>query len=1065
MSKKCLSVALVIFLFLGNLIFAGSSKSITSLNSFFSNFECRVWTSEDGLLGNTITDIIQDKTGYLYIGTYDGLLRFDGVDFVTFNRSYNEKYNFNSARVIFQDSRENIWVGSNDVGISCITPDLNVKTWTMNDGLSNDSIRAIAEDLEGNIWVGTASGVCYITPNDEIIKPKGLESFGDDDILVVQIYCDTAGRIWVTSQKANSTYIYAEGKFEKFDGIKSIKNPTITAIHQDYRGAFWFGVAPHNIVRINSGLETVYNADNGSLKGSIVNSITQDKAGNMWFALDSGLALLHDGKMEFFDASMGLPDNDINRILEDREGNFWLATDKGGLARLATSRFKTVPMDTGINAIVQDVQNGCMWLGGDDGLYCYDNLLNPIENDITRYVDNVRVRHLALTRDNGLLVSTYERFGQLLFEKNGKVKQWTKANGLTGDKTRVALEVKNGDLYIGTTSGLNIVKHDTGEIVKITRADGIPNEYVMCVFQSSDGTIWVGTDGGGVYTVEDYKVGRIYNTSYEKRGKLKFSSGEKLVGNVVFKICELKKDEIWFSTGNGISRLKNKEFASMNASNGLGTNSIFQILLDYTDKVWLLSNRGIACVKFPELQDLADKKIDRVNTQFFSRSDGLHSGGITSTALSAKDDLGRIWLTLVDGFAIYDPVKTVSGKQKPLVKIEKVTIDNEEQLYNGEPIVLKPENSRLIIKYTGLSFVASEQTLFKYKLSDFDKEESAWTNQRTVSYTNLKPGKYTFSVSARNNEEIESEFPDVLTIVKKPYFWQLWYFWVIVSILAAGFVAFIIAFRFIQMHKYQVLLEHEVERQTKQLHDKNIILENQAVELTQEKEKSDRLLLNILPKPVAGELSENPDKVIANQYDNVTVLFADIVGFTKMSSNMQATETVAMLNAIFTKFDLRAQNEGIEKIKTIGDCYMAACGLSNTDDAKECAKKMIDYAKGMLCDIASYNEEIGEKDRLQMRIGLNTGSLIAGVIGKTKFIYDIWGDTVNVASRMESTGVPGKIHVTPKTRDLVKKRFDFDGPEKIEVKGKGQMDTYFLKENIIDAIQGKIKDAMGKGRG
>ena len=229
------------------------------------------------------------------------------------------------------------------------------------------------------------------------------------------------------------------------------------------------------------------------------------------------------------------------------------------------------------------------------------------------------------------------------------------------------------------------------------------------------------------------------------------------------------------------------------------------------------------------------------------------------------------------------------------------------------------------------------------------------------------------------------------------------------------------------MRRYQIVLEEKVEERTR--------------ELKKEKEKSESLLLNILPAGVAKELTESPNKTIAKKYPNVTVLFTDIVGFTKMSGTMSAEEVVTMLNKMISKFDDRAKREGIEKIKTIGDAYMAAVGLTESAE-NDGAVRMVNFAKGVMEDVKAFDEE--NSVRVMIRLGINTGNLVAGVIGKSKFIYDIWGDTVNVASRMESTGEPMKIHVTESTYEQTKDFFEYSDGVNIQVKGKGEMKTYFL---------------------
>ena len=213
-------------------------------------------------------------------------------------------------------------------------------------------------------------------------------------------------------------------------------------------------------------------------------------------------------------------------------------------------------------------------------------------------------------------------------------------------------------------------------------------------------------------------------------------------------------------------------------------------------------------------------------------------------------------------------------------------------------------------------------------------------------------------------------------------------------------------------------------------------------ELEAEKNRSENLLLNILPKEIAKELTDHPNSTIAKSYPNATVLFTDIVGFTKMSGKMTAKNVVAMLNLIISRFDERAKKMGIEKIKTIGDAYIAAVGLTEEADTKGAAK-MVLFARGLISDVEAFNAHYHTK--IQIRVGINTGELVAGVIGKSKFIYDIWGDTVNVASRMESTGEPMKIHVSEATHAQAKNTFDWGSVVEVEVKGKGSMQTYYLQ--------------------
>ncbi len=210
--------------------------------------------------------------------------------------------------------------------------------------------------------------------------------------------------------------------------------------------------------------------------------------------------------------------------------------------------------------------------------------------------------------------------------------------------------------------------------------------------------------------------------------------------------------------------------------------------------------------------------------------------------------------------------------------------------------------------------------------------------------------------------------------------------------------------------------------------------------LAEEHRRSERLLLNILPEAISARLKENGD-AIADGFAEVTVLFADLVGFTELSQKLSPAELVVMLNRTFSAFDDLAEELGVEKIKTIGDCYMVAAGLPErrSDHAQIVAR----MALGMRDTLAKINHEGGYK--LRIRIGLHTGPVVAGVIGKRKFIYDLWGDTVNTASRMESSGAPGEIQVTRQVYERLTSGFELERRGLIQVKGKGEMETYLLQ--------------------
>ena len=240
-------------------------------------------------------------------------------------------------------------------------------------------------------------------------------------------------------------------------------------------------------------------------------------------------------------------------------------------------------------------------------------------------------------------------------------------------------------------------------------------------------------------------------------------------------------------------------------------------------------------------------------------------------------------------------------------------------------------------------------------------------------------------------------------------------------------------------------LAHERTKQAEQLQQAFQQLEN-------EQKKSESLLLNVLPKQIAERLKQNTE-TIADSFAQVTILFADIVGFTKMSTRIPPTKLVALLNEIFSAFDELAISHGLEKIKTIGDAYMVVGGLpvERPDHAEAIAEMALDMQEAIA------HIDIKHREAFCMRIGIHTGPVVAGVIGTHKFIYDLWGDSVNIASRMESHGIPGCIQVSEATYDLLQDKYLFEKRGSISVKGRGEMSTYLLLTNKITAVAPPVK--------
>jgi class 3 adenylate cyclase len=463
-------------------------------------------------------------------------------------------------------------------------------------------------------------------------------------------------------------------------------------------------------------------------------------------------------------------------------------------------------------------------------------------------------------------------------------------------------------------------------------------------------------------------------------------------------------------------------------------NTVYWILDDGQGRLWMTCNKGVFSVTKRELDDVADGRTERLHPVAYGMDDGMRSrecNGGHPGGQQTKD--GRLWFPTLEGIAVIDPVYSYENTIPPPVVIERVVADGEvtEAAFTGAAcqrgpcLSLRPGLEKLEIDYTGLSLVAPRRVKFKYRLEGFDRGWSDVGGRRTAYYTNLPPGDYVFRVAAANNDGVWNESGASIAIRLEPFFHQTAPFKgiLVLAFLIAGYGAY----------RLRILRLQARERSL------TILVRERTRELAAEQARAEKLLLNVLPAPVAERLKKGPG-VIADDFPEVSILFCDIVDFTRLSADRSAREIVDLLNGVFTAFDKLADKYGLEKIKTIGDAYMIAGGLPTPrpDHAEAVAAMALEMREA----VDTWNEARGAA--LQIRIGIHTGPAIAGVIGIKKFIYDIWGDAVNTASRMESHGLPGEIQVSEETFKRIRGRFELRKRGVIHVKGKGEMCTYLL---------------------
>ena len=493
------------------------------------------------------------------------------------------------------------------------------------------------------------------------------------------------------------------------------------------------------------------------------------------------------------------------------------------------------------------------------------------------------------------------------------------------------------------------------------------------------------------------------------------------------------------------------------------------ILEDKSGNIWFGTRFGLAKLNMSRLLFTSDKvksgKIDEDPILFknYLYDDGFYGIGCNGNSICQTED-GTIWIGANDRLTAFHPKGDETDTVPPNIQLTSLALFNENVpwvnlehkkdtsilLGNGimvydfefdgitkwyglpEHLSLAYNNNYLAFNFIGITQKQSKKIRYRYTLEGLDENWSALTNRTEAAYGNLPQGSYTFKVKAMNSEGYWSNEFNYSFVIRPPW-WKTWWFRTLVGIFIIGSIWYYIKWRERKLVADKEKLEHTVEIRT--------------AEVISEKKKSDDLLLNILPEEVAEELKAK-GSADAKQFDEVTVMFTDFKGFTKISEKLTPSELVAEIHTCFKAFDNIITKYNIEKIKTIGDSYMCAGGLpvANTTNAVDVVNAAIEIQQFMQQHLQQRKNE--NKEPFELRTGVHTGPVVAGIVGVKKFAYDIWGDTVNTASRMESSGEAGKVNISETTYELVKDEFNCVHRGKIEAKGKGELDMYYVEGRI-----------------
>jgi len=979
------------------------------------------WNDRSGLPSNSVLDVLQDSRGYIWIASYDGLVRFDGKAFSVFTKGAESGFLSNSARTLLSSADGTLWVGTNTEGLFSYRDGI-FHGYGKDAGLPDLSVRALGYDGNGRLWAGTAGGLAVLE-NGKFRVAKGtvgIPSFfltlGDGSLLMGS----NKPGLWQTSSSGLVPYLPAlTGEGTPLAGVP------ISAAFLDQRNQLWLGTATGRILVVK-GNEIIQTIEPEALKGGTVKDFLVDRDGTLWVATDKGLLYSHGDGFLGYTEENGLPNNSVTSLCQDQEGSLWVGTERGGLVKFSPGKFINLTQREGlagnaVNTVIEDPA-GTVWVGADQGLSIVPSATDPALTDPARKkarakvvedLGKARIRQIRLDARGVLWFATYSDLALYAFDG---LKSWsiTQKDGLPVNRVRLSLEDSKGRLWIGTTAGL--VMRDGGVTTAFGRDQGLKNDFILALHEDSSGAIWVGLDGGGVARLG--ADGRFQS----------WTTAQGLAGNVVFRFFSDNNDRLWVCTSDGLSLYQEGGFRTFRSTDGLLSDSVYQLLQEHgAGPLWLVTSRGLQII-LPETLLAVGKSVHRSTYRVLDRLDGL-AGQPSANSWAFQNAQGVLYFPTIGGLSIYNPQSVSRNPTPPPVYLETLRFDDTVQTA-GASAVIPAGTRRVVFQFAALSFMVPQKVGFQYRLEGYDPAWIASGGERTAVYTNLPPGDYTFRVRAWNNDGVVNETGAAIALRMEPRFYETPWFLALAAglLVGSGFLVNVVRLRTINRRKEE--LERQVTERT------------EALNL--EKQKSEALLLNVLPARVADELKRN-GRAEPQVHAGVTVLVADLVAFTQTASNMTPSQTIHELNDLFGTFDAVAAQHGAERIKTIGDAWLAVAGLSDpegTSSEREGALRLAAVAHEIL---GVLRERRGRSSfAWQIRIGLHTGPVVGGVVGIKKYIYDIFGDTVNTAFRMQTEASPDSVVISETTAHLISERWAVTSRGPVAIKGKGTMELFLL---------------------